>query len=258
MVGAVYDNAQPVGVIWDVSATSGECQLLVPRYPFCSTPCGVGAVCVADDTCQPNATIQQVGTVTVTGLNLVGGGAEFTIDPVNGAYQSVAALAYPPFTTGTPVRIAAAGSSFNGPFALDGVGVEPLELTLANPDLARDTALDLTWVAPAGSTASIEVKLDISHHGGTRGKIACKAADDGTLTLAGPLITGLLDLGASGFPTIIVDRRAITSTVIGAGRVDLEMQSEVQLPVTVPGIESCNEDMDCTPPETCQSDLTCG
>jgi hypothetical protein len=71
-------------------------------------------------------------------------------------------------------------------------------------------------------------------------------------------MTQLLDRGAAGFPTVILERRAVGSALTTAGRVDLMIGSEIERPVTVPGVISCDGDEDCTPPATCQSDLTCG
>lgn len=259
VIGTVHDLATPELLQWDVTQTSGACKLLMKRVPFCATPCGTSAACVADGVCQPNATAQAVGTVHVTGVGVVGGNADFTMTPVQGSYQPVGiALSYPPFGTGDPVRFAADGSAFTAAFAIDGSGIDPLALTSSDPDLARDTAIALTWTAPASSTATIVVKLDISHHAGTFAKIECSAPDNGALTITGPMITGLLDLGAAGFPSIIVTRISTSSTVISAGRVDLELQSQVQRPVTVPGVQSCDGDEDCTPPQTCRNDLSCG
>ena len=136
--------------------------------------------------------------------------------------------------------------------------IGPLQLTSADPALARDQPTTLTWSPPVGGGASrVWLQLDISHHGGSKGKIECDAPDTGSLTMSAMLMTRLLDLGAAGFPTVIVTRKATSSTLVTAGRVDLVLSSKVEQPVTVPGIQSCTEDTDCTPPQTCQNDLTC-
>jgi hypothetical protein len=258
VLGTVFDAPQPVAIIWEVAATEGDCTLVTPRVPFCSTPCGSAAVCVEDDVCQPYATRQEVGTVHVTGLETSTGATTFDMEPIVGNYQPPGSiqLAYPAFADGDPIRLDADGSDFTGAFTLESTGIAAL--AMSGPDLAleRDLPLALTWTAGDDAT-TIEVKLDISHHGGTRGKIECVAADTGSLTLAAPLVTGLLDLGAAGYPTIIVRRAVVGSTVISAGRVDLRVGSDVELPVTVPGVQSCTEDNQCPDPQTCQEDLTC-
>ena len=258
VLGTVFDAPQPSSVIWEIASSDGPCQLLTPRLPFCATPCGA-AVCVEDGVCQDYATKKSVGAVRVTGIAIASGGADFVMEAIAENYQPPAGVtpAYPPFAAGDPIRFAAAGSAWQGGFAIDTVGVDTLVMTSADPDLARDQPIALTWTAGTAAT-TVGVKLDISHHGGTRGKIECSGPDRGAMTVAGALVTGLLDLGASGFPTIIVTRAVTGSAVITAGRVDLELRSQVERPVTVPGIESCDKDQDCTLPETCRDDLTCG
>jgi hypothetical protein len=259
VVGTIYDHAQPEAIVWETAAAAGDCALLTPRVPFCASGCASGEVCVEDDTCAPYATRQVVGTVHVTGLATTTGGDGFDLDPIGKTYQPTAdvALAYPPFAAGEPVRFAAAGSAFTAAFAIDAAGIAPFALTSADPALARDRPIQLSWSA-GGGAAKVAVKLDISHHGGSRGKIECLAADSGQLAIDASLVNPLLDLGAAGYPTILVARRALGSTVIPAGRVELELRSEVERPVTVPGLRSCTEDTDCETGETCRDDLTCG
>jgi len=118
--------------------------------------------------------------------------------------------------------------------------------------------LPISWTAPgkAGQTR-IYVKLDISHHGGTKGMIECDADDTGSLELPSALVTKLLELGVAGYPTIIVARRATGSTTIAQGRVDLVISSQIEQAVVIPGLTSCTADTDCPMGQTCQSDLTC-
>jgi hypothetical protein len=258
VLGAVYDGPQPSGVVWDTAATDGACALLEPRIPFCSTACGSDAVCVDDETCQAYSTKQSVGTVDVDGVATADGAAGFAMQPIVQTYQPTVALAYPGFAEGDAIRFAAAGSDFTGGFTLAATGIAPLEVTSQDLALARDQPLALTWTAPAADAATVTVALDISHHGGTRGKIVCAAPDTGSLAIAAPLVTELLDLGAAGYPTIILGRELTGSTVISAGRVDLVIASEVELPVTVPGVQSCTSDDDCPDGQTCRDDLTCG
>ena len=260
VLGIVLDRPQPEAVIWDAVLTDGACVLRIPRVPFCETPCGGSAVCVDDDTCQPYGTRQDVGTVQATGLMTTGGASSFELTSVSGNYQVPGnlRLAYPAFAPGAAFALAASGSTFTPAFTLTGKGIAPLQLTSGDAALARNEPLTITWTAPTGDAASrVAVLLDISHHGGSKGKIECDAPDTGALTLSAAIMTRLLDLGAAGFPTIIVTREATTSALVTSGRVDLVASSKIERPVTVPGIQSCTDDSECTPPQTCQADLTC-
>ncbi len=259
LVGKVYDGPTPAQVIWEAGTADGECQLYTPRVPFCNTPCGGSAVCVEDDTCEPYPKAGSAGTVTVQGVLLADGATEFTMDPVANTYQPGAGvkLAYPGFAEGDRITLSAAGDVIPA-FELSARGVAPLELTNTSIELAAGAPVTLTWEPAADPTRStVHVKLDISHHGGTKGMIECDTADAGSLELSGALISELLDLGVAGFPSVIVTRRAVGSAAIGDGRVDLVVSSAAERFVEIEGLQSCSGDADCDAGLTCQDDLTC-
>lgn len=258
--GIVYDKPPPEAVIWNQTMLDGDCELLEPRVPFCNTPCVPSVeVCVADDVCVAAATKQDIGTVSVTGVRTATGATSFELTSISNTYlvPGTISLAYPGFAAGDPLTVAATGSAFSPPFMITTTGIAPLVVTNPDRDLARNAAVDLTWTAPTAGVSRIHLKLDISHHGGSKGKIVCDTADDGALTLSAPMITQLLDLGAAGFPTIELTRVSTSNALITAGRVDLSVTSAIERAVTVPGIISCTDDSECTAPATCQSDLTC-
>jgi len=62
----------------------------------------------------------------------------------------------------------------------------------------------------------------------------------------------------SGFPTLTLSRSSADATTIEPGCVDLRVHADAKLDVTIPGLQSCSDDLDCTAPQTCQGDLTCG
>jgi len=259
VLGKIYDGAYPGQIIWEEAAKAGDCVLLTPRVPFCNTPCGGSAVCVEDDTCEDYPLSGSAGTVTVKGLNTEDGKSEFTMTPIANNYQApaTAKLSYPAFAEGDTISMTASGDRFAA-FKLSGTGIAPLALTNKSFALAPDQALTLTWTPAAEPTRStLHVKLDISHHGGSKGMISCDTPDTGSLELGAPLITQLLGLGAAGFPTIIVTRQSVGSATIAEGRIDLVLASSLEYAVQVPGVTSCTDDVDCSDGKTCQSDLTC-
>jgi len=257
LLGKVYDGPTPAAIVWEDGAVVGDCTLKTPRVPFCATSCGGSAVCVEDDTCQPYPAAHGVGTVTARGIQLMTGETEFAMKPVANNYQPAGAikLAYPPFAPGDEVTLEAAGDYFPG-FTLTAAGIAPFALTSGAITLADDTPIDLRWSAGDDATR-VRVKLDISHHGGTRGMITCEAADSGALTIDGALVGELLDLGVAGYPTIIVTREVVGATTITAGRVELVVSSSIEQAVEIPGLTSCTADAECAAGQTCQPDLTC-
>jgi hypothetical protein len=203
---------------------------------------------VADDTCQPYAPSQSVGDVHVTGV--LSSAAEFDMTPIVNGYQPPASitLSIPPFTDGAPVTLTA------DTFTLTSMGVAPLELTSTNFALQTGMPFEFTWTPGSAITAArIKVKLDISHHGGTRGQLLCDTADDGSLSIGAPLISGLISLGVAGFPSVIARRQKVGTT----GSLSLVVGSELEHFVTLPGLQSCTDNSQCASPQTCRSDLTC-
>lgn len=257
--GKVYDGPTPATLIWEEVERSGECTLLTPRVPFCNTPCGGSAACVEDDVCQAYPTARSVGLVTVTGLSSTTGPVDLELRPVANNYQNPAnvELAYPAFGEGQQIGLSAAGDLLPS-FAVSAFGIQPLTLGDTELRLVGGQALNLSWSVPGDpALARVVVKLDISHHGGTKGKIECDATDDGSLEIPGAMIGQLLALGVAGFPTVIATRRSVASTRIAVGRVDLAISADDERPVIIDGLTSCTEDGDCSGGATCQPDLTC-
>jgi hypothetical protein len=103
----------------------------------------------------------------------------------------------------------------------------------------------------------VHIKIDISHHGGSRGQIECDADDTGALTISAELMTELIKLGVAGFPSVILTRASTDSAKIEVGRVELAVSSKTERIVTVAGYESCTADSDCPDSGVCLPDLTC-
>jgi hypothetical protein len=253
ILGKVFDGPTPEATIWELSAEKGDCRLLEPRVPFCDPACGT-AVCVEDGECQARPTSVALGTVTVSGVTTDAGGTEVSMDPIANTYQPGASvhLPFPAFDAGAPISIAAEGGEL-GPFSVEAKAIAPLELSSEALLLTHDAPLVLNWTAGDVPEARITVKLDISHHGGSKGKIECETSDTGQLELDAELVSSLLDLGVAGFPTVIVTRKSVGAN----GGVQLVVSSTLERAVEIEGLASCNEDADC-PDGVCRADLTCG
>jgi hypothetical protein len=259
LFGKLYDGPTPQTLVWEPGTEAGACRLLTPRVPFCSTPCGGSAACVEDETCQDYPTAVSAGPVLVTGVATSGGETSFTMEPIADNYQPPVGttLAYPAFAEGDAITLAAAGEMLAA-FELAATGVGQLELDADEITLDPAADVELGWTPPgAGTEPTIAVKLDISHHGGTKGMIECEADDTGSLTIQAALVAELLDLGVAGYPTIVVTRASTGSTTTAAGRVDLVVSSQVERAVLVDGLVSCTDDASCPDGQTCQPDLKC-
>lgn len=258
VLGKIYDGPSPQTIIWEEALKEGACRLEKPRVPFCNTPCGGSAACVENDKCQDYPLAHGAGTITVTGLHTEAGEAGFKMDPVANNYQPPASvkLPFPAFSEGEAISFAAAGEYFSS-FTLGTKGIAPLVLSGQTITLESGKAVSLSWTPGQAGLSSIHVKLDISHHGGTKGMIECDTDDTGALDIPASLVTELITLGVAGYPSIIVTRSATGSATIAPGRVDLVVLSTVEQVVEIPGLTSCTSDADCLMGQMCQSDLTC-
>jgi hypothetical protein len=116
--------------------------------------------------------------------------------------------------------------------------------------------LQLSWRPGAvGARSRVHVKLDVSHHGGSKGEINCDVPDTGELEIAASLVTELLGLGLAGFPTINVDRVAV-GTDAANPNLTLVLASDVTRAVDT-GVVSCLDDDACADGQTCQSNGIC-
>lgn len=259
VVGTVGDGPIPANVVWTVAKKDGDCVVETPSAPFCEEACGAD-VCVAENRCQAYPTNHSVGTVVLTGANVVGGGATVTLKEIAKAYQPPAgtSFTYPPFAEGDEIKLQASGGDY-AQFELSTPAVDPIHLTTTDFALETGKAFALTWdAAKAPKASQIYVKFDISHHGGIRGMIECTTDDDGELTVSADLMSELIGLGVAGFPSVVVMRQSIDTVQIAPGRVRLEVSSRVERYVSIAGLESCTTDEDCADGKTCRTtDSTC-
>jgi hypothetical protein len=247
--GQVHDAITPSRVV-DTLGTSGACTWVKAPTLVCNPACPVNQTCGAGDVCVASPVALDVGTVTVAGML-----AEVSMPPRPPVYyyNFTGTLPHPGFTAGAGMRLDAPGMS------LLGWGIEPLSVASTTIDVQSGAALPVTWSAPTlTGPAKVELSLNVNGHGLVGSHVDCVVDDTGSFTIPEPMVTSLLGDGLSGFPTLSVRRTTTDSAITGAGCVELDVESAVTLDVIIPGLESCDGDEDCTPPDTCQVDLTCG
>jgi hypothetical protein len=237
--------------------------LYEPSIPFCDPACESGAACVTGDVCQVYPMAHSLGNATVSGLQLEDGSSEFSITPLRPNFNYLPGasitLVNPPVAEGAPVQLTTTGGDYDA-ITLVALGVAALDFHSDGQPLpfAPDGPVLLEWTAPEDSDQSeIVIEVDISHHGGAKGKINCSAPDTGSLEISQPLVAGLIDLGVAGFPTIAIARRSVGYANIEPGRVTLEISSDLELPLEIPGLVSCAGPEDCESGQTCGTDRTC-
>lgn len=246
-IGRFFDGPQPAILALEPRLERGDCTLFVPRAPFCSEPCAP-AVCTADDVCTDYPEPRAVGTLTLAGV-----GQQLALEPTGSmnVYQSPS-LSYPPCQLGAPITASGAG------FSLQAECVAPLELLGPDPiPVKAKQAVKLSWVAaPEGAASRVRIKLDVSHHGGSKGEINCEVADTGSFEIPEPLVTELLGLGLAGFPTINLNRVTRGTDAVNPN-LSLVISSDVTRPVDT-GVVSCLDSSACPDGQTCLDGGTCG
>lgn len=254
-------TAEIVGSIeWEFVRDEGECELLVPAFPFCDPECDSGMVCVAGDMCVPEPEPVNIGEITVSGLLTQAGAAEFTVSPIgaksNYLPPASAAMEYPPAEDGAPVTLT--GEINGSPLSIETSGISPMSVDTEAIPIGGEDDVVVTWEAPeSGSQSEMELLVDISHHGGVKGKVVCTTADDGEHTIPASILNDLIDLGVAGFPTLTY-RRVARGVSEAPHEIEFRVEQHVQISVTIDGLVSCTVDEDCPENEVCQVDRSCG
>ncbi len=283
IAGHVYDGPVPETIIdtelaAPADATPG-CAVFLETIPDCTGigKCGSGSsnaacaaaattgintcVCVAQDTCQAYPTLKNVGTVTVSGVADTSGEMNVGLTNLSNSYQVPGAttLQYPGFSPGDPIKISTTCGDYP-PFEISAKGIAPLTLTNGPPfNIAKDTsssdptkyqAFTLTWIpqdsvgdSGAPSEAGIHVEINLSHHAGSVGHLACDVDDTGSLTISAGLISQLIGLGhIAGYPELDIQRISSGSAAVAHGSVNLVVESSITAPtLTVEGYISCGD-----------------
>ncbi|HMI89968.1 MAG TPA: hypothetical protein VK509_01330, partial [Polyangiales bacterium] len=236
VLGLFNDAAKPIKIQLVLSAEAGDCKLYEPEVPSCEANCTLmDATCTADDVCTPNPKPQDVGNI-----HLTVGSASSDLPCVAKNYQLKAGekLPYPPCMEGESVKIDVEGGAFE-PFAIETRCIGELEV--GGPfAIEPGKPLALTWSEPGDETvARMQIRLDISHHGGSKGEIKCDVPDSGAFEIPSELTDKLLDLGVAGFPTVQLTRAAIGKPKAEPSKVTLSMTMFAEREVTIPGLVSC-------------------
>lgn len=252
--GRVNDGPTPEIVVWATVEKAVGCELRTPRAPFCPQGCGEGA-CVGDSQCSDYPKAKDVGKVQ---MKL--GTRDVSMDAISGVYQPPGDVDVPspPCPEGCEIRVQTSGGAYEA-FSITSKGIAPLAVTTPDPImLGGDQPLKLAWTSPAKPDESrVAIRLDISHHGGLKGEITCDVPDNGTLEIPAGMVSKLIALGTAGFPTVYLTRVAAGETKIRHGRVLLRVESSVERPLKIPGVESCHDDKDCAAPKKCQKNFKC-
>lgn len=220
-------------------AAEGECRLLTVENPFCDPPCGGGEVCTNEAQCAAFPPRIEVGTVTITGLEV-----PVSMEPQADQRYFETELPHPVITPGIPIELTADGLNLSGHGFSALADISPV---LA---IAPKTDLDVTWEAEGGE-AHVRLEINIDQHGISPATLYCDVPDTGSYTVPAALIDALMLSGISGFPAGTVYRQTIDSTNGPSGCVEFRVRARSTTEVSVAGHTACNVPEDCPPGQTC-------
>ncbi|MEQ1567311.1 MAG: hypothetical protein ABMA64_16840 [Myxococcota bacterium] len=249
IAGNGADAVSPIAVLEPVGG-AGECQLWKRNNPFCDPPCGAGETCDLTGECVPAPVNQDLGAVTIGGLE-----QEVVMQPVvPGNTYFATQLPHPVFTADRLVELRTHGTTFGDELVLHGVGFDAL--TFAGDRtwlMKRDEALPVSWTPPTSALgrSRVELRISVDQHGLTPATIVCDFDDDGEAEVDPTTVTALMDLGVTGFPTGTLTRRTVDSAPFGDGCIDFELGSEVKADLSVDGYIPCDSPDDCPSGQTC-------
>ena len=258
--GFMYDGAQAELVVWDKKNTEGDCSLYMPRTPYCDA-CASGDVCVDTNVCRTPPVTHNVGAITVTGLNPTSGTNPLPIARVAASETAETSVSYtcaetlpmPACTAGGPITLTASGGAVYPAFSISAQCIAPLVMANSTITIESGKTLTLNWTAGTVAGARLYVEFDLSHHGGSKGQIRCDTADTGSLAISGTLLESLIALGVTGYPKATVKRYLTGTTVVGSGKADLAVYSDLLFTAEIPGLVSCQNDTQCPAGQTCQN-----
>jgi hypothetical protein len=254
--GQVYDAVTPRDVPVEVAA-EGDCRLFTAPTMLCNPVCDVSQqVCAPGNQCQPRPQPQDLGRVSVRGLRVP---LRMEANVATKAYANPASagLPHPGFEPGASVELTSAGGPY-GPISLLGWGVSSLEGVAELVPVRTGAPLELLWQPPPDAgPARIHLNLNINHHGSSSNWIECDAPDVGAAAVPAALIDALLERGRSGYPTLTVTRRSVSSVVIEPGCVELQVAATTVSDVQLEGLQSCSGPADCAPGQRCLPEFYC-
>jgi len=252
--GEVADAVLPVAVL-AVVTTSGECTLYRKENPFCEPPCGPGDTCDYDGACIPYPIPQDLGDVTVSGLE----GGNVDMNPLGDPPIYYATeIPYPPWQPGAAITIKSTGG-VRTPLDMTGVGPQTFSVTDTAWTIQRGQPLTAHWAAPSGPVDTrVELQLLIDQHGNAPASVKCDFDDDGEAEVPVAIINALLDSGVSGFPSGRLTRQTFDSMAIGAFCADFAVRAPRNVKITVSGHTPCLHDNQCPSGQTCDEAIeTC-
>jgi hypothetical protein len=245
--GTVANGVLP-GSIRTKQLEEGGCIMWKRPLLFCDPACGIEETCDFGGTCIPVPVNQDVGTVTIEGLN-----KRITMEPrPPGNNYFDTEVPHPLFDLGNEDVCLTTAGGYLGEITLRGVGSEAVAAQAEEWTITRGEDFTVLWnAAPFEARTGVLLTLSVDQHGTTPSSLECEFEDTGEGTLPAAVIDALLDAGVSGFPSGRLTRGTVDSVQVEQGCVEFSVQSHQTVDVSVTGYTPCSG------PDTCPGGMTC-
>jgi hypothetical protein len=245
--GDVSEGVVPVTILQEVAA-EGDCRLMKKENPFCDPPCEAGETCDFDGQCIPYPETQDLGTVTVAGLEI-----DVIMDPVKPGYAYFnTSVPHPAFAPDQLIELNTEAAYFDA-FTLHGVGASMMEPLDKQWVVSEGQPLAVSWATSSDETqrAVVSLELNVDQHGTSPITVWCTFEDDGAGEVPAGLVDQLVNAGVTGFPSGKLTRRTEDKVELDQGCVDFVVASPRSVDVDVDGYTSCYTEEDCPPDQDC-------
>lgn len=244
--GAMADGVVPVTILEEVGADGG-CTLLKRNNPYCEDACESDETCNFDGECIPYPVDQDLGTVTVGGLEI-----DVIMEPVSPGYSYFfTSLPNPPFADGALVELRT-GTGVFAPLELHGIGSSTLVPGETLWQVTEGNELAISWDAPDPNVRTeVAMWVNIDQHGTSPVSLSCVFPDTGSATVPAAMVNGLVASGVTGFPTGALFRRTADKVEVDGGCMDFTVGGRRGVDVRVTGYTPCKDDDDCPEGTTC-------
>ena len=247
VVGEVANGVVPSEVLTKV-LEEGDCTIWRRENPFCDPSCEPGFTCDLDGNCVPYPEAQDLGVVTVRGLE-----SAVSMEPVvpgNSYFDT--SLGNPPWSPRAVITLETEGGAY-GPLTLNAVAPDAFALTGKDWLLVPGEPFTLSWEPPPeGSRTEVVLSMRIDQHGLTPSTLTCAFADVGSGTVPASAFSALVEFGITGFPTGEVERRTVDHVGLSDGGCAEFAATESRLPsLEIEGYTPCRRDQDCPEGQEC-------
>ena len=245
--GSVANGVLP-GSIKTMELEEAGCILWKTQNLFCDPACLGEETCDFDGTCIPVPVDQNLGTVTVDGLN-----ESISMEPREPGNNYFAAdVTHPIFDLNNREVQLTTTAGYLNEITLHGAGSNAIEPGADEWIIIPGEDLVVDWDAPpADARTAVVLTLAIDQHGSSPSSLECEFKDTGEGLVPATVVDALIGAGVSGFPSGSLTRGTVDSVQVEQGCIDFSVVSHRPVEVSVSGYIPCSD------AEPCPEGMTC-